>query len=79
MNVNLKCIISEKNLFVKVKSYSKEKSFCKNININAFNFGHTYKTIIYRGSLDFTVGPYNGTDETITEIETEGEASSNNP
>ena len=50
------------------------------IILNFFGLNeNTYKTIIYRGSLDFIVGPYNGTDETITEIETEGEASSNNP
>ena len=39
---------------------------------------NTYKKIIYRGSLDFNITPYNGTDDTmITETDTEGELSSN--
>ena len=47
------------------------------LNFCGFN-ENTYKNIIYRGSLDFNIGPYNGTDDTLnTENETEGDISSN--
>lgn len=48
------------------------------LNFCRFN-ENTYKKIIYRGSLDFNIMPYNGTDDTmITETDTnEGELSSN--